>query len=421
MQFLEEVSFTDGKIYVRGKLAARGKGKRADYILYYKPNIPVAIIEAKDNTHSMRAGIQQALEYARILDIPCVFSSNGDGFLFHDRSLVIPEGNLRRHADAAFVIAEGKPQRHEGSHNWTTHMTSQVVFDDDKSGVNTTSQIAFGNDKRGKIDIDHAERMRSALTSRVLGTDLAAANSKYVIQITGDNDEGSSFLSFPEGITNPEERHPVIATTSELMTTGVDAQTCKVIVLDANIASMTKFKQIIGRGTRINEEYGKHRFLSFPKGTWNVTDLFADLPSTRDDPILPPRTYGEDDDLSTLIEEEAEALADLPLIDEETGTEIEVQPPKTKDFFGEPPVTGHANKVYVNGVDVTMLVSREMYFDQDGKPITSSLKDYTRLLLKGQYASLDAFLSRWNKSKGCVLSKNIHILRTVRFNTFAKF
>jgi type I restriction enzyme, R subunit len=85
-QFLEEVSFTDGKIYVRGKLHARGAKKRADFILYYKPNIPIAIIEAKDNNHSVAAGMQQGLEYAQILDIPCVFSSNGDGFLFHDRT-----------------------------------------------------------------------------------------------------------------------------------------------------------------------------------------------------------------------------------------------------------------------------------------------------------------------------------------------
>ena len=85
-QILEEVSFTDGKIYVRGRLTARGERKRADYILYHKANIPIAIIEAKDNNHSVRAGIQQALDYARILDIPCVFSSNGDGFLFHDRT-----------------------------------------------------------------------------------------------------------------------------------------------------------------------------------------------------------------------------------------------------------------------------------------------------------------------------------------------
>lgn len=86
LQILEEVSFTDGRIYVKGKITARGKRKRTDYILYYKPNIPIAIIEAKDNNHSLRAGIQQGLDYAKILDIPCVFSSNGDGFLFHDRT-----------------------------------------------------------------------------------------------------------------------------------------------------------------------------------------------------------------------------------------------------------------------------------------------------------------------------------------------
>jgi len=86
LQIREEVTFTDGKIYVRGKITARGSRKRADYILYYKPNIPIAIIEAKDNNHSINAGIQQGLEYARILDIPCIFSSNGDGFLFHDRT-----------------------------------------------------------------------------------------------------------------------------------------------------------------------------------------------------------------------------------------------------------------------------------------------------------------------------------------------
>ena len=85
-QVLEEVSFTDGKIHVRGRLTARGANKRADYILYYKANIPIAIIEAKDNNHSVHAGIQQALDYAGILDIPSVFSSNGDGFLYHDRT-----------------------------------------------------------------------------------------------------------------------------------------------------------------------------------------------------------------------------------------------------------------------------------------------------------------------------------------------
>lgn len=94
LQILEEVSFTDGRIHVRGNITARGSRKRADYILYYKPNIPIAIIEAKDNNHSVRAGIQQGLDYAQILDIPCVFSSNGDGFLFHDRTA--SDGNIER-------------------------------------------------------------------------------------------------------------------------------------------------------------------------------------------------------------------------------------------------------------------------------------------------------------------------------------
>jgi type I restriction enzyme, R subunit len=85
-QIREEVSFTAGRIIVRGKLVSRGKGKRADYILYFKPNIPIALIEAKDNTHAIGDGMQQGLGYAETLDIPFVFSSNGDGFVFHDRT-----------------------------------------------------------------------------------------------------------------------------------------------------------------------------------------------------------------------------------------------------------------------------------------------------------------------------------------------
>jgi type I restriction enzyme R subunit len=86
LQIREEVAFTRGRIIVRGKLVTRGKAKRADYVLYYKPNIPIALIEAKENSHSIGAGMQQALEYADTLEIPFVFSSNGDGFVFHDRT-----------------------------------------------------------------------------------------------------------------------------------------------------------------------------------------------------------------------------------------------------------------------------------------------------------------------------------------------
>ena len=100
MQIREEVAFTKGRIIVRGKLVTRGKAKRADYILYYKPNIPIAIIEAKDNNHSVGDGMQQALDYAVTLNIPFVFSSNGDGFVFHDRTGASPEKEASLSLDA---------------------------------------------------------------------------------------------------------------------------------------------------------------------------------------------------------------------------------------------------------------------------------------------------------------------------------
>ncbi|WP_157206819.1 EcoAI/FtnUII family type I restriction enzme subunit R [Mariniflexile maritimum] len=637
-QLLEEVSFTDGKIYVRGKLTARGARKRADYILYYKPNIPIAIVEAKDNKHSVRAGIQQALDYARILDIPCVFSSNGDGFVFHDRTAT--NGNIETELDinsfptpeelwqkykkykgietleAERVVAQdyyfdgsgrspryyqqiavnrtveaitkgqdrillvmatgtgktytafqiihrlwksGKKKRilfladrnalidqtrrgdfkhfkdkmtvvkhrmidksyevylalyqglsgadeeanaykqfspeffdlividecHRGSAKedsaWreiltyfkkATHIgltatpkeTNEVSnseyfgeplytyslkqgIDDgflapyrvvrvnlnvdaegwrpergktDKDGnevedrvynrkdfdrnlvieertqavARKLTEFLKGYDRFAKTivfctDIDHAERMRSALSN--LNSDLVAQNYKYIMQITGDNDEGKREL---DNFINPEERFPVIATTSELMTTGVDAQTCKVIVLDAEIKSMTKFKQIVGRGTRINEEFGKMYFtiLDFR----NVTDLFAD-PDFDGDPIR-IKPVAEDTDLSYIVDEEENDTS--LIVDEISGEEIQIKPeirqpePQTStDRINEP-----RQKVYVNGVDVSILISREMYFDNDGKPITTSLKDHTKELIKGKYASLDDFLNKWNNS-----------------------
>src|SRR5258708_18510716 len=96
LQVREEVYFTKGGIIVRGKLVTRGRAKKADVVLYYKPNIPIALIEAKDNNHSVGDGIQQGLDYAETLKIPFVFSSNGDGFLFHDRTSTggIKEANL---------------------------------------------------------------------------------------------------------------------------------------------------------------------------------------------------------------------------------------------------------------------------------------------------------------------------------------
>lgn len=637
-QLLEEVTFTDGKIYVRGKLTARGARKRADYILYYKPNIPIAIIEAKDNKHSVRAGIQQALEYANILDIPFVFSSNGDGFIFHDKtsnsenieteldldSFPSPEflwskfnqyrGIVTEEAEkvvgqdyyfdgsgrnpryyqqiavnrAVEAIAKGQDrillvmatgtgktytafqiihrlwksgakkrvlfladrnalidqtrrgdfkhfkdkmtvvknrmidksyevylalyqgltgsneeanaykqfspeffdlividECHRGSAKedsaWreilnyfkkathigltatpkeTNEVSNSEYFGDpiytyslkqgiddgflapyrvvrvnlnvdaegwrpevgkkDKDGNEVEDRVYNRKDfdrnlvidertqtVAGKIteflkgydrfaktivfctDIDHAERMRTALSN--LNADLVSKNHKYIMQITGDNDEGKREL---DNFINPEEIYPVIATTSELMTTGVDAQTCKVIVLDAEIKSMTKFKQIVGRGTRINEEFGKMYFtiLDFR----NVTNLFADKDFDGDPIRVKP--VSEETDLGGIVDEEENIQT--PIIDEESGEEIEIKPtiryPETE--FQPGMVSEPRQKVYVNGVDVSVLISREMYFDNNGKPITTSLKDHTKDLIKGKYASMDDFLTRWNSS-----------------------
>jgi type I restriction enzyme R subunit len=637
LQILEEFSFTDGKIYVRGKLTARGTRKRADYILYYKPNIPIAIIEAKDNNHSVRAGIQQGLDYARILDIPCVFSSNGDGFLFHDRTstdgnieteIALDEfptpqqlwGKYKKYKGIKTDVAEKiaaqdyyfdgtsrKPRYYQqiavnrtveaianGQNRillvmatgtgktytafqiihrlWKSGAKKRILFLADRNalidqtrrgdfkhfkdkmtvvkqrqidksyeiylalyqGLSGTDEAAnvykqfsrdffdlividechrgsakddsswreiltyfqkathigltatpkesetasnseyFGDpiytyslrqgiddgflapyrvlrvalnidaegwrpeqgktDKDGNeiedriynrkdfdknlvieertdlvakklteflkgydrfaktivfcVDIDHAERMRTALARH--NADLVAENYKYIMQITGDNDEGKREL---DNFINPEEKYPVIATTSELMTTGVDAQTCKVIVLDSNINSMTKFKQIIGRGTRINEEFGKMYFtiLDFR----NASDKFADKDFDGDPIRIKPVT--EETDLGDIVDEEEENTE--PIINIESGEEI-VFPPIIQHpeppFTTEPPRT--RQKVYVNGVDVSVLISRELHFDQHGKPITTSLKDHTKEIIKEQFASLDDFLNKWKNS-----------------------
>ena len=634
-QIREEVSFTDGRIYVKGNLAARGKRKRADYILYYKPNIPIAIIEAKDNNHSVRAGIQQGLNYATILDIPSVFSSNGDAFYEHDRTC--SSGNIEREIPlAAFPSPAELWQRYKKYKGIETEAAEQLAAQDyffDGSGRNpryyqqiainrTVEAIAngqqrilltmatgtgktytafqiihrlwkagakkrilfladrnalidqtrrgdfrhfkdkmtvvkhkqidksyeiylalyqgltnydedndayrefspnffdlvvidechrgsadadshwrkilnyfstathigltatpretetissteyFGNpiytyslkqgiqdgflapykvvrvglnvdlegwrpeagktdtsgnpvedriynrkdydrnlviDERtqtvankitqflGKtsrsdktivfcVDIEHAQRMRAALANA--NGHLMRQNPKYVMQITGDNDDGKREL---DNFINPEEKYPVIATTSKLMTTGVDAQTCKLIVLDSNIGSMTEFKQIIGRGTRINEDYRKMFFtiLDFR----NVTDLFAD-PGFDGDPVR-VKELGEDDEFDGYADEWQD---DTPLTDED-GDEVIIYKPggypdePEVDEPGEP-----HKKVYVNGVNVAVLNERIQYMGSEGKLITGSLKDYTRQQVRQQYQSLDDFLNKWNSA-----------------------
>lgn len=637
-QIREEVGFTDGRIFVRGKVHARGKQKRADYLLYYKPNIPIGVLEAKDNNHTVSAGIQQALGYAQTLDLPFAFSSNGDGFLFHDKTakagaietelplnafpsperlwqkykafkgitedlapivaqdyfsdgsnrspryyqqiainrtveaiarnegdnrhlLVMATGcgktyaafqiiyrlwksglkkrilfladrtdlidqtvrNDFRHFKEAMTVIKHKQidtayniylalyqglsdnnadadaykqfsreffdlvivdECHRGSaredSKWreildyfkgathigltatpkeTKEISSSEYFGDplytyslkqgiddgflapykvikvtldidaegwrppdgfkDKEGklvedrlynrtdfdkhlvveerrqlvAKKVSEFLKGSDRFSKtivfcVDIEHAEGMRKELANA--NADLVAVNSKYVMQITGDNKDGKNQL---DSFKSPSERFPVIATTSKLLTTGADVQTCKLIVLDSNIGSMTEFKQIIGRGTRINEDFGKHYFTIMDFR--NVTALFAD--KDFDGNPVRVKEVGEHDDIS-----DAENEADeTPITDELTGEEFVFPEPEKPDIslLAEDPTKYHVRrKITVNGVEVTVLKERVQYMGDDGKIITESLRDYTRKNVRSAYASLDAFLTSWKQA-----------------------
>jgi len=625
-QVREEAFFTKGRVMVRGKTVKRGKAKKADYLLYYKPNLPLAVVEAKDNNHAVGDGMQQALEYAEILDLPFAYSSNGDAFLEHDRTgaggvvereipldqFPAPEALWQRYCAAKgltpaleavatqdyyedgsgkqpryyqqiainrtvdaiargvdrilLVMATGtgktytafqiiwrlwksgtkkrilflvdrnvladqtktndfKPlgkamtkitnrtvdksyevylslyqavsgteeeqniykqfspdffdlvivdECHRGSAaddaNWrkileyfasatqigltatpkeTKDVSNIEYFGDPiytyslKQGIDDGflapyKVIRIGldkdldgwrpengqKDKYGRViedreyyvtdydrtlvlekrvivaaakiteflkatdrfsktivfceNIDHAERMRQALVNA--NPDLAAANNKYVMRITGDNDEGKAQL---DNFIDPEKTYPVLVTTSRLMSTGVDAQTCRLIVLDRSINSMTEFKQIIGRGTRINEDYGKLFFtiMDFRQ----ATKLFAD-PAFDGDPV---QIYEPKPDEPPLPPDEPPDTGD--------GDEILVDYPPSGGT-GQPPGSKPTRYV-VNNVEVTVVMQRVQYLDANGKLITESLKDYSRKTVRQEYASLNAFLSVWNDAE----------------------
>lgn len=233
--------------------------------------------------------------------------------------------------------------------------------------------------------INHAERLRQALVN--LNPEKVRENSKYIMRITGDDNIGKAEL---DNFIDPESKYPVIATTSRLMSTGVDAQTCKVIVLDSNIESMTEFKQIIGRGTRVREDYGKSYFtiLDFR----NVTKLFAD-PDFDGDPVrvFEPKNENEFEEVIENIDEETE-----------TGVESIVDTPATLDEFPpEFPEDRPQQRVIhtVSGQPVTIIGDTIRIMGADGKLITESLTDYTRKNILGEYATLDDFLQKWSQAK----------------------
>ena len=235
-----------------------------------------------------------------------------------------------------------------------------------------------------------------------------AENRKYVMRITGDEQEGKAEL---DNFINPEERYPVIATTSKLMTTGVDAQTCKLIVLDQRIQSMTEFKQIIGRGTRINDDYHKHWFtiLDFKK----ATELFADpdfdgepvqvyQPYADDAPIVPADEQDSGLDESADNGEEAEDEAAAGVETDWADYDVDDNATWESDDAGGLDTTEGPEprrKYVVDDVEVSIVAERVQYLGPDGKLITESLRDYTRKQVKAQFASLDDFLRRWQDAE----------------------
>ena len=223
------------------------------------------------------------------------------------------------------------------------------------------------------VDIDHAERMRQALINE--NSDLVKENNRYIMRITGDNDEGKAQL---DNFIDPASTYPTIVTTSKLMTTGVDAQTCKLIVLDSNINSMTEFKQMIGRGTRIKEEYGKQFFTIMDfRG---VTRLFAD-PEFDGDPVIVYKPKPGDDM--------------VPPDGEDADGDLEGNFRGGFEDFDENE-GGKSVKYVIDDVPVMVMNERVEYYDKDGKLVTESLKDYTRKNIKEEYADLNQFINRWN-------------------------
>lgn len=624
-QVREEVSFTDGRIIVQGKLHTRGTRKRADYILYFKPNMPIAIIEAKDNKHSVGDGMQQALEYSEILHIPFVFTSNGDSFVFHDKTnpsgqleqeialedfpspdslwkkylinkgieapkeieiveqdymaddsgmspryyqqnainrtieaiakgqgkvlLVMatgtgktytafniiwrlwkagvkkrilfladrnallsqtktgdfsPFGNeimtiiKHRKIDKSYQIYFALYQGLTGNEDWqnaykdfSPEFFDLIIIDECHRGsadeasawreileyfsaatqigltatpketrdisniayfgepvytyslkqgiedgflapykvVRITTTIDEGwrqtrglHDKYGHeiedriynlrdydrklaidertqlvaqkiteylksidrfaktivfcVDIDHANRMRMALINE--NADLVAKHPNYVVKITGDDEVGKMEL---DNFTDVEERFPVIATTSKMLTTGIDTKMVKLIVLEANIGSMTEFKQIIGRGTRIREAEGKVYFtiMDFRK----ATNLFAD-PDFDGDPVQIYEPVGDD----TVVPPDEDENPD-----QETSSDPIIPDISIADENDYEP-----RKYYVNNIPVSVAHERVQYYGADGKLITESLKDYSKKNIHHEFTSLDSFIQKWHSS-----------------------
>ena len=226
------------------------------------------------------------------------------------------------------------------------------------------------------VDQEHAARMRQALINE--NSDLVDRNHRYVMRITGSDAQGQAQLG---NFIDPESKHPVLVTTSRLLSTGVDVQTCRLIVLDREVGSMTEFKQILGRGTRVHEDTRKLYFtlMDFRGATNHFADPEFDGEPVQiyqpgeDDPVTPP-----------------------------DGDDTPPQPDggdATGDVLPDPPPNSGGYKIYVDGVRASIVAERISYVDQYGKLITESLRDFTKKALKKRFASLDDFLRHWKAAE----------------------
>jgi type I restriction enzyme, R subunit len=239
------------------------------------------------------------------------------------------------------------------------------------------------------VDVEHAARMRQALINE--NADLVRENARYVMRITGDDPAGVSEL---DNFRDPESTYPVVVTTSRLLSTGVDIQTCRVIALDREIGSMTEFKQIVGRGTRIHEETEKFYFtlIDFRKATNHFADPDFDgepvqiYEPSDDDAMTPP------DDAPPPVDEDEPIPAEP---DEHEEILVDPGRPDISIVNGE----GRPRKLYIDGVPVTVLTERVEYLDENGKLVTETLRDYTKKRLTQRFASLDEFLRRWSEAE----------------------
>ena len=265
-------------------------------------------------------------------------------------------------------------------------MDKRIIIDERTQAVaKRVTEFLKNTDRYNKtivfcIDIEHAERMRQALIKE--NNDMVAENPNYVMRITGDNQIGKAQL---ENFIDVGEKYPTVVTTSKLLTTGADCKTCKLIVLDSNINSMTEFKQIIGRGTRIREDYNKTYFTIMDFR--NASRLFSD-PDFDGEPISIKIINPED-----RIPNDCDVGGEINTVEEKNekythDTSI-LKPIETGDRKG---------KIHVNGVEVNIYSEIVSYCDKNGKLVTESLKDFSKKSILNEYASLDDFLHKWNST-----------------------